>query len=549
MLRPFSLGALALVALAPLVLSGPSEERARTAAEAVIAQAAEANLVDTHLVELTETFGPRLTGSASLTAAGEWARDRFASWGLDARLERWGEFPVGFERGPSSGVIVGVDGPDGPEGDVPLTFVTMAWSPGTDGPAEGPAVLEPTELEGFDPALYEGAWVVRRLKDRPAASLRKELDRLLTEAGMLGEVRNGGRNPIVDGRWKIDYADLPTTVSPRLVQADYDRIVDALRAGESVGLRFDIDNRFVEGPIELFNVIADIPGTEFPDEYVIVGGHLDSWDGAVGAQDNGTGVSTTMEAARLIMAAGLQPRRTLRFMLWSGEEQGLLGSVAYAKANPEVCAKTSAVLVHDGGGNYLSSISGPEALVDDLREVFAPVLDLHPDMPFRVNQNRGLSTMGMSDHAAFVQQGVPGFFWGQSGELEYSYVHHTLHDTVAQVNKAYQEHSAVIVGVGAIGLANLDAALDRTDLVRPSRMSSRRTMGVYLDEAVVTDVIDGGKAADHGWKAGDVIVAVDGVRVGSREEIVAELQKGDPKKTLTIQRGEERLEFVFDWGK
>ncbi|MDF1801062.1 MAG: M20/M25/M40 family metallo-hydrolase [Planctomycetota bacterium] len=546
MLRPLAFGSLLLFALPGLSLQEreavPTAERLTAGAEAVIAQAAEANHVHDHLVELTETFGPRLAGSRNLTAAGEWARDRFASWGLEASMERWGEFPVGFERGVSLGTMIA------PESR-PLTFVTMAWTPGTDGPTRGRAVLEPTELEDFDASLYEGAWIVRRIKDRPKAALRKGLDAALDEAGMLGEVRNGGRNPVIDGRWKIDPAELPTRISPRLIQDDYNAIVDALEAGTEVVLEFHIENEFVEGPIDLFNVIADIPGTEFPDEYVIVGGHLDSWDGAVGAQDNGTGVSTTMEAARLIMASGIKPRRTIRFMLWSGEEQGLLGSVAYATANPEVCERTSAVLVHDGGGNYLSSISGPEALVEDLRAVFEPVLELNPAMPFQVNQNRGLSTMGMSDHAAFVQKGVPGFFWGQSGELEYSYVHHTLHDNVAEVNRAYQEHSAIIVGVGALGLANLDTKLDRTDLVRPSRFSNRRTMGVYLDEATVSDVIEGGKAAAHGWKAGDVIVSIDGVAVATREEIVAELHKGETKKVITILRGEKRLEFTLDWAK
>ncbi len=158
-----------------------------------------------------------------------------------------------------------------------------------------------------------------------------------------------------------------------------------------------------------------------------------------------------------------------------------------------------------------------------------------------------MSTMGMSDHAAFVQHGVPGFFWGQSGELEYKYVHHTLHDNVAEVNRAYQEHSAVVVAVGAMGLADLDGLLDRTDLIRPARQSNRRTMGVYLDEARVTDVIDGGKAAALGWKAGDVIVAVDGVAVATREEIVSELHKGEPVKTVTVLRGEERVDYVLDW--
>jgi hypothetical protein len=306
--------------------SRPAVEAASPAAILIELGTTDSQVMD-HLVELTETFGPRLTGSSRLTRADEWARDRFASYGLDASLEKWGEFPVGFERGASTGRLVG------PE-EHQLKFVTMAWTPGTDGAARGPVMLEPIAAEGLEPADYAGAWILRRARDqRPKAKLRRELDELLLEAGILGELRDGGRNPIVDGRYKISMDDLPKMVSVRLVREDYAELIQRIvEKNETPEVEFDIENQFVEGPVDVFNVIADIKGTEFPDEYVIVGGHLDSWDPAVGAQDNGTGVSTTLEAARLIMKAGIRPRRTIRFMLWSGEEQGLLGSGAYARA-------------------------------------------------------------------------------------------------------------------------------------------------------------------------------------------------------------------------
>ena len=524
------------------VLATATPAPAVTPAETLIALATENNLVRTHLVELTETFGPRLTGSINLNLAGEWARDRFASYGLRASLDKWGEFPVGFERGVSTGRLVA------PE-ERALTFVTMAWTPGTEGAARGPVKLEPVAVEGFLPEDYSGAWILRRgREDRPSASTRRELDELLDQAGILGELIDGGANPIVDGRYKISMESLPTLVSIKLMRSDFEDLSQKLADG-ATGLEaeFEIENHFVEGPIEQFNVIADLVGSEFPDEYVIVGGHLDSWDPAVGAQDNATGVATTLEAARLIAASGIQPKRTIRFMLWGGEEQGLLGSGAYARSNPEVCAKTSAVLVHDGGGNYLSGISGPPALVEDLRTVFAPLLELDPAMPFKVTENRGLSPRGASDHSSFVAQGVPGFFWNQSGELDYNFVHHTLHDHVALVNDAYQAHSAIVVAVGAMGLANLDHMLDRTDLVRKSTFSNRRTMGVYLEENLISGVIEGSQAEKLGLLENDLVVAIEGVAVGSREEIVTELHKGDPKKSVTVLRSEERIEVVFEW--
>ena len=122
---------------------------------------------------------------------------------------------------------------------------------------------------------------------------------------------------------------------------------------------------------------------------MIVGGHIDSWDGATGATDNGTGVATTLEAARILMKAGVKPRRTIRFMVWSGEEQGLLGSAAYVKAHKDLMPKISAVLVHDGGTNYLSGIGATEAMMSDFEQVFAPVKELDPQFAFEVRKGRG----------------------------------------------------------------------------------------------------------------------------------------------------------------
>src|SRR5439155_2352682 len=135
-------------------------------------------------------------------------------------------------------------------------------------------------------------------------------------------------------------------VSIRMVASQHKAIDDHLKAAKKVSLTIEINNKFVQGPIKLYNVIADLPGSEKPDEYVVFGGHIDSWDGATGATDNGTGVATTMEAARLLAKAGAKAKRTIRFMLFSGEEQGLLGSRAYVKAHPDEMKKISAVFVH-----------------------------------------------------------------------------------------------------------------------------------------------------------------------------------------------------------
>ena len=234
-----------------------------------------------------------------------------------------------------------------------------------------------------------------------------------------------------------------------------------LRKEEQVELGFDIRNFFRRGPIPLYNVIAEIPGTEFPDEYVVIGGHIDSWDGATGATDNAAGCATTLEAARILMAAGVRPRRTIRFMLWSGEEQGLMGSRAYVKQNLSEMPKISAVFVHDGGTNYVSGIETPPSLWADFEAVFAPAKLLDPRAPFELQKTDIIRARGGSDHVSFIQAGVPGFFWRQSGRATYRDTHHTQFDTFDSVVPEYQQHSATVIALAAWGVANLDHMLSR----------------------------------------------------------------------------------------
>src|SRR5690606_35229748 len=137
-------------------------------------------------------------------------------------------------------------------------------------------------------------------------------------------------------------------------RSDYDAMNSRLADGEEVHVAFELNHTFIEGPIPCYNTIGEIPGTERPDEVVIVSGHLDSWDGpgSQGTVDNGTGSSVTIEAARILMAADAKPKRTIRFILWTGEEQGLLGSRAYVESlSDEEKAKISAVFVDDSGTN------------------------------------------------------------------------------------------------------------------------------------------------------------------------------------------------------
>ncbi len=524
----------------------------------VLSTGREGSRVMEHLDYLSNRIGPRLTGSDGLQTACEWTRDQFKSFGLEnARLEKWGEFPVGFNRGPWSGRMV--------EPEVKaLSFGTNSWTAGTKGIVKGPAVLAPTtpeELEKVKDKLA-GAWVLSAAPTRsgprpggaappaggtpqPGAEFRKAVDEAYAAAGIAGTVR-AARNDLIltAGNYKVDHAKLPTTPVVNLVKTQYDEIAALIKDGKPVVLEFDIRNFFKKGPIPLYNVIADIPGTEFPDEYVIVGGHIDSWDGATGTTDNGTGCATTLEAARLLMASGAKPRRTIRFMLWSGEEQGLMGSRAYTKAHPEEMKKISAVLVHDGGTNYLSGIGATKAQKKDMEDVFAPIIGLDDKMPFAIREVNGLRGGG-SDHASFLSAGVPGFFWGQAGKANYTQTHHTQHDTFDRAIPDYQKHSAIVAAIGALGIANLDHLLSREAMTAPGGTGggNRRLLGVQLDEMTISEVVDDGVAAKAGLKEGDVILKIDDKAVASREEMAEALRAGEPTKKIVVRRDGKELEL------
>ena len=451
-------------------------EHQRSDIEKVIEIGTTDNRVQEHLDYLTNRIGPRLTSSEGMQAACQWARDQFEEMGLqNCRLEQWGEFPVGFERGPSQGAMLAPK-------QMKLEFGTNAWTAGTRGRVPGIAVMAPktmADLESMRDTL-EGAYVLttsnrrsrrsrrdepsgdKKDEKQPSAAETREVRQELMNCKIAGIVQSTSDERILTGgRYEISMDDLPTIPVISLLKTQWDEIKEMIDDGEKVELAFDIRNHFRKGPIPLYNVIADIPGTEFPDEYVVVGGHIDSWDGATGATDNASGCATTMEAARILMAAGVKPKRTIRFMLWSGEEQGLLGSRAWVKQNPKEVQKVSAVFVHDGGTNYVSGITCTESMRPDFESIFAQVMELDDRTPFEISTTQTMRPRGGSDHVSFIQAGVPGFFWNQSGRATYRTTHHTQYDTFETVVPEYQKHSARVIAVGALGTANLDHLLSR----------------------------------------------------------------------------------------
>jgi hypothetical protein len=340
-----------------------------------------------HLDYLTGRIGPRLAGSENHRTACEWARKRFAAFGLEnAHLEKCADVAVGFNRGRSAGFI---RSPISKE----LHFSTPAWTPGTNGKSRATAVMLPDmpgELANVS-ASIEGRWVLWR----PSGDLEKDAvfikswDELSPDvAGVI--TPSSGEFIYTMGRPLSDWGDLPTTPTVILLSSEFDEIADLLSEGITVSLEFNIRNYFKKGPIPVHNVVADIPGTEIPHEYVIVGAHIDSHDGATGATDNGTGVAAVLEAARILVASGAKPKRTIRFVLFGGEEIGLVGSHGYVRDHPDLLAKISAVYNMDMGADYVSGITATEAMRGDFEQVFAPVKALDSEMAFTI------------DHAEFL---------------------------------------------------------------------------------------------------------------------------------------------------
>jgi len=227
-----------------------------------------------------------------------------------------------------------------------------------------------------------------------------------------------------------------------------------------------LQHHFERGPIPLYNTIAEIPGRELPDEVVIISGHLDSWDGpgSQGTVDNGTGSSVAIEAARILAAVGVQPKRTIRFILWTGEEQGLLGSRAYVDSlSEEERAKISAVFVDDSGTNQQSSLSGVPVMEPMLRQAIAPMNYAFPDAPLELSISETMPRGGASDHASFNRVGVPGFFWGKTGRAFYRYAWHTQNDKIDQAIPEYLIKNATVSAIAAYVLAEADTLLPRPE--------------------------------------------------------------------------------------
>jgi hypothetical protein len=479
-------------ALLALILVVPRSARAQytvdtTGAGRLIAEAMDNSEVMANLQHLSDLIGPRLTGSSAMRRANDWTADRFRQYGLDARLMAW-PFGVTWERGPASLRIVAPF-------QRQVVGHSWAWTAGTAGKTvSGPVVrIDASSAESLTANLgrVRGAWVMlqtpaaiwnpdgppmtpadsahmaearQRRFAQPAdtsEAARKAREQFATDrpyilrrAGALGVLTDGAKEFGL-----LTMSGSPNRISPLpnlvIAHEDYAMFDRLLASGVVPRLEGRVDNRIGKTPVTQWNTVAEIPGTDWPGQVVILGAHLDSWDLGTGVTDNGTGSMVVLEAARTIMKSGLKPRRTIRFILFSGEEQGLLGSRAYAASHEALMDSIQAVLVLDNGTGMIvgQALQGRADLEQLWQDLLAPVASLGAT---RVRQ----ATKRGTDHLAFVPYGVPAFNFDQESR-GYNHTHHSQVDTYDHAVPGDLKQASAVMAVTAFELANLSQLLPR----------------------------------------------------------------------------------------
>jgi len=463
---------------------------------------------------LTDVYGPRLTGSPNLEAAGEWAIKQLESWGLtNGRLEPWDFGHPGWLNERSSVHLVS------PVKDA-LVGEVLAWTPSTRGatraavtrlvlparptqeeltsffaanaaavkgrivlvgtPAVVPVSFNPVNkrLDAADararfdaenpPAPFAGRTAPATPPGRLSASqIAEQLDAILVANGAVGRLNDAGRE---HGQIRafhnrtFDVARAVPTVVLR--NEDFGRISRLLDSGRSVEVELDIVNRTYAEGRTAYNAVAEIPGADKAQEVVMLGAHLDSWHAATGATDNGIGSAVMMEAARILKAIGVKPRRTIRIALWSGEEQGLLGSKAYVKQHFGTAEAPTPAHEHFAG--YINidtgtgrirglTVFGPAEAGAMLRRIVAPFADLGVAGAITTNSRR----TGGTDHTSFNAAGLPGI-GTQLDPLEYqSHTWHTNLDTYERIIEDDVKAQAAVIAAVVYDLATREDKLPR----------------------------------------------------------------------------------------
>ena len=479
---------------------------------------------------LMDGIGPRLTGSPNVKRANEWTRDQLTAFGLsNAHLESWGPFGRGWSN---EYVNVRMTSPD----TAPLIAYAKAWTPGTNGAVKAKCIrVKIEDKKDFDKYRGKLAGLIAifgpdvevktpaqaffsRLSDKELADIgeyqipnekaafrfrqylkrmqfQKELNQFLADEKVLALVDHGygafgGGAVFVQsgGTWKTGETTTVPAVTVALEQ--WDRIARLLDEKKDVELELNVANTFYDNDPMQYDTIAEIPGGDKKDEIVMVGAHLDSWHSGTGATDNGAGTVVMMEAMRILKALDIKPRRTIRIGLWTGEEQGLLGSQYYVQQHfgsrppmeepdfkgmpallrreagpvtvkPEQ-AKVSVYFNVDNGSGKLRGVFLQE------NEAVAPIFEAWMQ-PFK---DLGMTTLTMrntggTDHLSFDAVGIPGFQFIQD-PLDYeTRTHHSNMDVYDRLQPDDLKQVAVIVASFVYQAAMRDQMFPRKPIEKP----------------------------------------------------------------------------------
>ena len=481
---------------------------------------------------LMDSIGPRLTGSPNMKKANDWTRKQLEEWGLvNAHLESWGPFGRGWSYEECT---VRMLAPDTDE----LVALPVAWTPGTNGPLRAPLVhvklatdedlkeqkgklagkilllgdmrdvrpqeralserydqkslaeIEEYEIPGLVPRPRPGQPPFNRAEFLKRRQFRRTLDKFLLEEKVAAVIEPGAldggtfRVQGISNGWK---PDAPKTF-PQVMMAieHYGRLARLVDRKEDVQIEMNVQTRFYDADNMAYNTIAEIPGTDKKGEVVMLGGHMDSWHGGTGATDNGAGVAVAMEAVRILQALNVRPKRTIRIALWSGEEQGLLGSRAYAAQHfgsrpepkggdpdmpsflrpstgpltlkPEQ-AKLSAYFNLDNGTGRVRGVYTQENVA--VVPIFQAWMEPLKDLGVTTITNRNTSG---TDHLSFDAVGLPGFQFVQD-EVEYeTRTHHTNMDVYERLVREDLMQASVVMACFVYDAAMRDGMMPRKPL-------------------------------------------------------------------------------------
>jgi carboxypeptidase Q len=415
-----------------------------------------------YLTELSDEVGARVTGTPSGQRSIDWGLAKMKTIGLqNVHTEKWSMWK-GWTRGKAEAELLAPI-------RHPLTIDAMGWTGST--PANG-VEAEVITANLFD--LDEEIRTVGKFRGKivlmsPKGSPKKGFEAIFAQFGdFLRVAHQAGALAVIGGQggfkaegmhlthtgilgFAADFA-IPVVDMTREDESQLERYLDA---GKTVRMRMNVQNSFTNGPVESANVIGEIPGREHPEEIFVAGAHLDSWDLSEGATDNGTGSSSVLAAADAILQSGVRPRRTIRFVLFTGEEQGLLGSLAYIKQHQSEMKNHLGDIVLDFGQGPIKEFQlGGRS---DLLPAFEPFLrSLANIREIQVSDKVEIET----DTAPFTLAGLPGINLDQNSP-DYKYTYHSAADALEAVKPDVLAQNATILALTAFWIAD-----------RPDRLAS-----------------------------------------------------------------------------